>query len=43
MEIAHHQGTQPDLVTVQVQQNGSEWLSDGIGIYHQKACCLKLV
>nr|XP_022344590.1 uncharacterized protein LOC111137430 isoform X2 [Crassostrea virginica] len=31
LEIAHHQGTLPDLVTVQVQQNGSEWLSDGIG------------
>uniref|UniRef100_K1RDD0 Uncharacterized protein n=1 Tax=Magallana gigas TaxID=29159 RepID=K1RDD0_MAGGI len=31
LEIAHNQGTIPDLVTVQIQQSGTEWLSDGIG------------
>ncbi|XP_062588072.1 uncharacterized protein LOC134249739 [Saccostrea cucullata] len=31
LEIPHNQGTFPDLITVQIRQEGTEWLSDGIG------------
>ncbi|XP_061187999.1 uncharacterized protein LOC133196069 [Saccostrea echinata] len=31
LEIPHNQGNFPDLITVQIRQEGTEWLSDGIG------------
>ncbi|XP_048758318.2 uncharacterized protein LOC125668336 [Ostrea edulis] len=31
LEISHNQGMIPDLVTLQIRQDGTEWLTDGIG------------